>query len=83
MLTTYDNPHDPFTHFAAWFKEDMRLGHNTCGVLASHTLSASTFGSALDEKRIEEAMDELVKLEPTIYKKVTKESIQSMSDTES
>lgn len=80
MLTTYDNPHDPFIHFDAWFKHDMRLGHNTCGLLASRTLSASTFGDDLDKQRTEEAMDEIVKQDPMVYKKVTKADYINNSD---
>lgn len=31
MLTTADNPFDPFTQFFAWFNYDWRMGYNTCG----------------------------------------------------
>lgn len=34
LLTTKDNYVNPFVDFDAWFEEDVRLGHNTCGLLA-------------------------------------------------
>lgn len=84
MLTTYDNPYDPFNDFEAWFKYDMRLGHNTSGLLARRTISASTFGDELDKQRTEEAMDEIVKEQPMIYKKVTRNDYTNNNgDTES
>jgi hypothetical protein len=83
MLTTYDNPHDPFEDFDAWFKYDMKMGHNTCGLLANKTLSATTFGDDLDRQRTEEAMDEIVKQEPMIYKKVKRSDYKNNSETES
>ncbi len=34
LLTTTDNPLSPFTEWVAWYLEDLRLGHDTCGLLA-------------------------------------------------
>ena len=34
MLSTIDNPHSPFTDWVPWLMEDIRLGYNTCGLLA-------------------------------------------------
>jgi hypothetical protein len=81
MLTTYDNPYNPFEQFDAWFKYDMRMHYNTCGLLASKTISASTFGDRLDNQRTEEAMDEIIALEPMLYKKVTKEDYNIDSES--
>lgn len=33
LLSTEDNPHSPFKEWEAWLMEDIRLGHNTCGLL--------------------------------------------------
>lgn len=34
MLTTTDNPINPFDDWDAWYSEDLRLGHDTCGYIA-------------------------------------------------
>ena len=34
MLTTFDNPFDPFEQFTSWFLFDVEKGYNTCGRLA-------------------------------------------------
>ena len=33
MLTSIDNPDDPFEDFKSWFKYDVEHGYNTCGYL--------------------------------------------------
>lgn len=57
MLTTVDNPYDPFTQFASWYRYDMNAGYNTCGTLArvmcpSNNLTEAEFDDAyLDAAR--------------------------------
>ena len=34
MLTTIDNPYDPFDQFDEWYSYDMDAGYNTCAYLA-------------------------------------------------
>ena len=43
MLTTIDNPYSPFTNFKEWYKEDMRLGYNTCGIIGRLSNPADDF----------------------------------------
>ena len=70
MITTYDNSFNPFDNFIAWYKEDMRLGHDTCGLLA-RTAQINAFSSDyLKEQAEEEAIDVLVSTYPEIFKKV-------------
>ena len=50
MLTTFDNPYDPFTQFDEWFHFDMEKGYNSCEYLArisrtSEELSENDFDS--------------------------------------
>ena len=33
-LSTTDNPLDPFDDWVSWYLEDIRLGHDTCGLMA-------------------------------------------------
>ena len=34
MLTTVDNPYDPFEQFTSWLLFDNEKGYNTCGKIA-------------------------------------------------
>ena len=34
MLTTLNNPHNPFTEWEQWLITDIRLGYNTCGLIS-------------------------------------------------
>ena len=75
MLTTKDNPYDPYKDFDNWFAYDEQAGYHTCAYLAR---IAST-DPAMSDKEIdsdtEAAIDEIVRLDPFgIYMKVSKES---------
>lgn len=70
MLTTYDNPYNPFTEFESWLKEDTILGHNCCGMLGSIANTSSIMSDELNDRNTVEAIDRIVELEPLIYKKV-------------
>lgn len=73
MLTTVDNPYDPFTDFNNWFGFDVQSGYNTCAYLArvakaSPSLSDSEYSEAIDD-----AINKIVLMDPTNkYKKVVK-----------
>lgn len=72
MLTTYDNPLNPFDNFVGWWKQDMLLGHDTCGLLARY---ADTNDVASDEVNAQiqtEAMEEIVRRYPRIFLMVEK-----------
>lgn len=34
MLTTFDNPYNPFVDFSSWYMFDCEMKHNTCSRLA-------------------------------------------------
>lgn len=46
MLTTTDNPYDPFDEFDKWFTFDTVNGYNTCGLIAR----LGNFASSLTDK---------------------------------
>ncbi len=70
MLTTFDNPFNPFTEFDAWFKEDHRLGHNCCELLDLISADSIVSSEELKERDTRYAIDKIVNDQPTIYKKV-------------
>lgn len=61
MLTTTDNPFDPFTQFDEWFAYDRSQGYNTPGLLARICI-ISDDSSELDQvQAIQDAIDEIVR----------------------
>ena len=61
MLTTIDNPFDPFTQFADWYRFDLDFGYDSCGLL-SRCCALSPDLSEVEEKiAIETAIDEICK----------------------
>lgn len=57
LLTTEDNPYNPFTQWLRWYYQDIRLGHDTPGLLAR----LSTSSEDIDDKSTEAAMYDVVK----------------------
>ena len=74
MLTTFDNPFDPFEQFTSWFLFDVEKGYYSCSRLAR----IANLSDELSEKEVDEeterAIDEIIKYDFTnIYKKVKRE----------
>ena len=80
MLTTFDNPFNPFTQFEAWFKFDSTiLGYNTCSLLAQTSNVSDVVSDEIQEEEIDFAMDEIVRRNPVLYKKVSREDYMSVN----
>lgn len=76
MLTTIDNPYDPFTHFDEWYAFDESRGYHTCGYLARIVKSSDELSEADEDAAIEMAIDEIIKWNILgIYEKVTKNEV--------
>lgn len=75
MLTTYDNPYDPFTHWDEWWLYDEAHGYHTCGYLARISKTSDDLSDADQELANEIAIDEILKEDVLgIYLKVSKNS---------
>lgn len=70
MLTTFDNPYNPFTQFDEWFNFDETKGYNTCSYLARIAKTSDSLPESMNIEEITRAMDEIVKLNGELYKKV-------------
>lgn len=74
MLTTFDNPYDPFEQFSSWFLFDVEKGYNTCSYLGRITKFSDEMSTAEEDEEVERAIDEIIKYDfMNIYKKVKKE----------
>ncbi len=64
MLTTVDNPFDPFDQFKSWLMYDMDKSYGTCSYL-------DQMSDEENDSEIERAIDEIIKYDfQNIYKKV-------------
>lgn len=73
MLTTVDNPFNPFTQFDQWFAYDSLLGHNTSAFLARIVVTSDELSEADQSAAIEHAIDEIVRVDAMgIYIKIKK-----------
>lgn len=72
MLTTFDNPYDPFNEFEKWYSYDtVEKGYNTCAYLARIARTSEEFTEAENAQQIELAIDEIIRNDfLNIYKKV-------------
>ncbi len=74
MLTTLDNPHNPFTEWDEWYVYDMAR-YNTCGLLARITFP----NDEIDDLATEIAMREVAANSLSgLHVVVTSESINEM-----
>ena len=76
MLTTFDNPFDPFEQFTSWFMFDVEKGYNSCGYLARIANLTDDMSDQEVNDEIERAIDEIIQYDfMNIYKKVKKNTI--------
>lgn len=84
MLTTFDNPYNPFDQFTLWLMFDKEKGYNTCEHLARIVQLSDDLSEKEIDDETERAMDEIIKYDPlNIYMKVTKESYNKESNADS
>lgn len=75
MLTTIDNPFDPFTQWDEWRRFDEDKKYFTCAYLARIAKTSDDLSEADYDKAIENAIDEIVKFNINgLYKKVYAET---------
>lgn len=73
MITTIDNPFDPFEQFDAWRSFDESKGYFTCAYLARIVKTSNELSEADESLAIEQAIEEIIDLNVLgIYKQVTK-----------
>lgn len=71
MLTTLDNPHDPFTEWDEWYAYDEEKGYCTCSYLARVARSGTNLTAEEQDRANEDAIDEILRVNGLgFYKKV-------------
>ena len=77
MLTTIDNPFNPFDDFDSWFLFDVEKGYYSCSRLARITNNSNDLTELEERKDLERAIDEIVKNDPTnLYTKIGRNGLK-------
>lgn len=78
MLTTIDNPYDPFDDYENWYAYDFRKGYHSPELLARVCVMSEELSEPDQSLAIELAIDEIVKENVSgVHKKVYRKVIDS------
>ena len=78
MLTTIDNPYNPFDEFDRWLQFDTSKGYNTCALLARVSISSNELSEFDESNEIENAMDDIIMYYPSQkFKKIRRSESNS------
>ena len=79
MLTTVDNPFDPFTRFDEWLEYDMSMGYNTSAFLARVAKVSDDLSEPDQAKAVQDAIDEIVSENVSgMWRKVSRTSVRQL-----
>lgn len=84
MLTTVDNPYDPFTQWDEWFAWDMNAGYHTPGLLARVAMVADDLSEGDQFLAVQDAIDEIVQENVLgVLRKVKRGQVPTATEQES
>lgn len=79
MLTTVDNPFDPFTRFNEWFEYDVSMGYNTSSFLDRVANVSNDLPEPDQALAIQDAIDQIVEENVSgMWKKITRSEARSL-----
>lgn len=75
MLTTHDNPFNPFEDFNSWLMFDSEKGYNSCSLLGRTVQFTDDMTEREMNEEVERAIDQIILYDfLNIYKKVKRVS---------
>lgn len=79
MLTTVDNPFDPFTNFDEWYAYDESMGYCTSSFLARVAMVSDELSEPDQAIAIQDAIDEIIQENVSgMWRKVSRDSINEL-----
>lgn len=60
MITTEDNPFDPFSQWDEWYFYDLSQGYNSCERLARLAKTSSQLSDTINNLEVEDAIDTMI-----------------------
>lgn len=73
MLSTVDNPFNPFVQWDEWLAYDLRKGHNCCSLVDQAAFTSDGLPETINNDIIQQAIDDIVANDPFgLYMKVEK-----------
>lgn len=79
MLTTVDNPYNPFTEYSEWYAFDWVHGYHTPSLLARITFTSYDLSETDQSQAIELAIDEIVRENASgVHRKVTPSTFEQL-----
>lgn len=79
MLTTVDNPFDPFTRFDEWLEYDRRMGYNTPSFLDRVANVSNELSEPDQALAIQQAIDDIVQENVSgMWRKVSRNSVETV-----
>ena len=84
MLTTIDNPYDPFTEWDQWYALDTQLGYNTPAYLARVAKVSDELSEADYIEEINNSIIDILKADPLgVYYKVKEGDVLRLRNAKS
>lgn len=75
MLSTIDNPYDPFDEFDLWYNFDIDKGYSSCSYLDRIARTSDMLSEVENDEEVERAIDEIIKYDfQNIFIKVVQKS---------
>jgi hypothetical protein len=79
MLTTVDNPYDPFTQWDEWYAFDESSGYHSCSLLARLTITSDELSDLDQLIAVQSAIDEIVRENVSgMHRKVSQTNVKTL-----
>lgn len=79
MLTTVDNPYNPFTQFDEWYAYDTNMGYYSSAYLSRIAKTSEELSDEENAIALNDAINEIIYFDLLgIYQKVTRETFDEM-----